>query len=120
MLIVLKVSLETFIQTDDIDYNLDDLFDEKKEKDTPPHHDSETMIPELEALLKENDESGTNDKCHPALLLLWKPDLLIQYEISYRTSFTAKSASISDYKNFNGDISKPFRQMVSNIFVNLK
>ncbi|CAF1929353.1 unnamed protein product [Rotaria magnacalcarata] len=57
MLIVLKVSLETFIQTDDIDYNLDDLFDEKKEKDTPPHHDSETMIPELEALLKENDES---------------------------------------------------------------
>ncbi|CAM4773990.1 unnamed protein product [Rotaria magnacalcarata] len=103
MLIVLKVSLETFIQTDDIDYNLDDLFDEKKEKDTPPHHDS-----------------GTNDKCHPALLLLWKPDLLIQYEISYRTSFTAKSASISDYKNFNGDISKPFRQMVSNIFVNLK
>ncbi|CAF3337797.1 unnamed protein product [Rotaria socialis] len=67
-----------------------------------------------------NYHLSTNDRCPPALLLLWKPDLLIQCEIFYRTRLTAKSASISDYEIFSDDISKPFRQMVSNIFVNLK
>ncbi|CAF1209153.1 unnamed protein product [Rotaria sp. Silwood1] len=67
-----------------------------------------------------NYHSSTPKECHPALRLLWKPYRLLQCEISYRTTLATKLLSLKNYKKFSNEISKPFRQMMSNIYVNLK
>ncbi|CAF1256095.1 unnamed protein product [Rotaria sordida] len=67
-----------------------------------------------------NYQLNIPDECHPALRLLWKPHRLLQCEISYRTNLATKLSSFKDYKKFSDEISKPFRQMMSNIYINLK
>jgi hypothetical protein len=59
--------------------------------------------------------------CDPALLILWRPELLSLCEYPSRLKIVlGANMTADDYKKFDEEISKPFRLMMSNIYANLK